>query len=89
MRKGMSPPLLVFLVGSYRQCCWQRAVPRVTLRLHTDVACVFCHVWVYGTPWTAAHQVPVSMGFPRQEYWSRLPFPPPEDLPELGTTKIH
>ena len=50
MRKGMSPPLLVFMVGSYRQCCWQRAVPRVTLRLQRDVACVFCHVWVYGTP---------------------------------------
>ena len=31
--------------------------------------------------WTAAHQAPLSMGFPRQEYWSGLPFPPPEDLP--------
>ena len=27
------------------------------------------------TPWTLAHQAPQSMGFPRQEYWSRLPFP--------------
>ena len=36
------------------------------------------------TPWTAAHQAPQSMGFPRQEYWSRLPFPPPGDLPDPG-----
>ena len=29
------------------------------------------------TPWTVAHQAPLSMGFPRQEYWSRLQFPSP------------
>ena len=34
--------------------------------------------------WTAAHQAPLSMGFPRQEYWSRLPFSSPGDLPDLG-----
>ena len=33
---------------------------------------------------TVAHQVPPSMGFPRQEYWSGLPFPPPGDLPDTG-----
>ena len=32
------------------------------------------------TPWTTAHQAPLSMGFPRQEYWSELPFPSPGDL---------
>ena len=31
-----------------------------------------------------SHQALLSMGFPRQEYWSRLPFPPPEDLPDPG-----
>ena len=36
------------------------------------------------TTWTIAHQAPLSMGFPRQEYWSRLPFPSPEDLPDPG-----
>ena len=36
------------------------------------------------TPWTAARQAPLPMEFPRQEYWSRLPFPPPEDLPDPG-----
>ena len=28
------------------------------------------HVWLFGTPWTVAHQAPLSMEFPRQEYWS-------------------
>ena len=33
------------------------------------------------TPWTVACQTPLSMGFPRQEYWSGLPFPSPGNLP--------
>ena len=36
------------------------------------------------TPWTVAHQALLSMGFPRQEYWSGLPFPSPGDLPDPG-----
>ena len=36
------------------------------------------------TPWPIAHQAPLSMGFLRQEYWSGLPCPPPEDLPSPG-----
>ena len=35
-------------------------------------------------PWTVACQASLSMGFPRQEYWSGLPFPPPGDLPDPG-----
>ena len=34
--------------------------------------------------WTEASQTSLSMGFITQEYWSRLPFPPPRDLPEPG-----
>ena len=37
------------------------------------------------TPWTIAHQAPLPMGFSRQEYWSGLVFPSPEDLPDPGT----
>ena len=33
------------------------------------------------TPWTVARQAPLSMGFSRQEYWSKVPFPSPGDLP--------
>ena len=36
------------------------------------------------TPWTVAHQAPLSMGFPREERWSGLPFPSPGDLPNPG-----
>jgi len=36
------------------------------------------------TPWTLAHQAPLSMEFSRQEYWSELPFPSPGDLPDPG-----
>ena len=36
------------------------------------------------TPWTVVRQAPLSMEFPSQEYWSGLPFSPPEDLPDPG-----
>ena len=41
-------------------------------------------VQLFVTPWTVAHQASLSMGFSRQEYWSGLPFPSPEDLPDPG-----
>ena len=41
-------------------------------------------VHLFETLWTSAHQAPLSMGFSRQEYWRRLPCPPPEDLPDPG-----
>ena len=43
------------------------------------------HVRLFVTPWTVAYQAPPSMEFSRQEYWSGLPFPSPEDLPNSGT----
>ena len=39
---------------------------------------------LFETPWTVAHQAPLSMGFSRQEYWSGLPRPPLGDLPDTG-----
>ena len=46
-------------------------------------ACVFTlsGVQLFAAPWTIARQVPLSMGFPRQEYWSQLPFHAPGHLP--------
>ena len=41
-------------------------------------------VQLFATPWTIAYQAPPSMGFSRHEYWSRLPFPSPGDLPRPG-----
>ena len=46
------------------------------------------HVWLFATPWTVACQAPLSIGFSREEYWDRLPFPPPWDLRLLGDTKV-
>ena len=40
------------------------------------------------TLWTVAHQAPLSMGFPRQEYWSGLPFPSLGDLPDPGIEPV-
>ena len=39
---------------------------------------------LFATPWTVAHQAPLSVGFSRQEYWSGLPCPPSGDLPDSG-----
>ena len=50
-------------------------------------ACVlscFSRVQLFVTLWTVARQAPLFTGFPRQEYWSGLPFPPPGDLPDPG-----
>ena len=41
---------------------------------------LFSHVRLFATPWTVAHQAPLSMGFLWQEYSSGLPFPSPGDL---------
>ena len=41
----------------------------------------FSCVWLFATPWTVVHQVPLSMKFSRQEYRNGLPCPAPEDLP--------
>ena len=61
-------------------------VPRCTLALSkvkVKMKSLSC-VPLFATPWTVAYQVPPSMGFSRQDYWSRLPFPSPEDLPNPG-----
>ena len=54
-----------------------------SLLVHTVLSC-FNRVQLCVTLWTTAYQAPLSMGFSRQEYWSGLPCPPPEDLPNPG-----
>ena len=54
-----------------------------SLLANTYIQSLSC-VWLFVTPWTAALQAPLSMRFPRQEYWSGLPFPSPGDLPDPG-----
>ena len=48
-----------------------------SLHIH---ACVLGYVQLFGTPWAIVCQVPLPMGFSRQEYWGGLPVPTPEDL---------
>ena len=43
---------------------------------------LFSRVWFFVTPYTVAHLAPLSMGLFRKQYWSRLPFPSPKDLPK-------
>ena len=45
----------------------------------------YSRVRLFMRVWTVARQAPLSKGFPRQQHWSRLPFPPPGDLPDPGT----
>ena len=48
------------------------------------VCALLSHVWLFASPWTVAHQTPLSRGFSRREYWSGWPFPTPEHLPHPG-----
>ena len=57
----------------------------VSLQAHYSVRMLlllsrFSHVRLCATPWTAAYQAPLSMGFSRQEYWSGVPLPSPIHL---------
>ena len=55
---------------------------------HSTCVCVPSHlsrVCLFATPWTVARQAPLSMGFPRQEYWSGWPVASPRGLPSPGT----
>ena len=54
--------------------------------MHPCVLHRFSHVQLFVTLWTVVRQVPLSMEFSRQEYWSRLPFPSPGDLPDPRIT---
>ena len=48
----------------------------------------FSHIWLLATLWIVTHQVPLSMGFSRQEYWSELPFSFPGDLSDPGIKPV-
>ena len=46
--------------------------------------CLISHAQLFASPWTIARQALLSMGFPREEHWKGLPFPPPGTLPDPG-----
>ena len=73
MNTGIAP---VFFFFSY-------CIPQTSMISGTCCA-VLSHVQLLVSPWTVAHQAPLSMGILRQEYWSGLPCPPPGALPNPG-----
>ena len=81
--ESYSPPLSSYpaLPAQFSLHC--RSFPTL-LRTHGCAPSHFSRVRLFVTPWTAARQAPLSMGFSRQEYWGGLPCPPPGDLPGLG-----
>ena len=58
--------------------------PNVIYKLSHSKVKSLSHVRLFVTLWTVAYQASPSMGFSGQEYWSRLPFPSPGDLPDPG-----
>ena len=67
--KKLNPKERIWYPKAGKQCTRALSLSRIRL---------------YATPWTVAHQAPLSSEFCRQEYWSRLPFPSPGDLPDPG-----
>ena len=70
------------------QVCRAPVYMKLNLLSPINQSCVLNHAvlsdWLFATPWTVAHQAPLSMGFYRQGYWSGLPFPSSGDLPNPG-----
>ena len=60
----------------------------IHLHIHILLFSLLNHVPFFATPWPVAHQAPLSVAFPREEYWSGLPFPSPGDLPGSGIKPI-
>ena len=70
---------------------WHAAVHRVTKSwtwLSDWITTVLSHLWVFLAPWTVTHQAPLSMEFSMKEYWSRLSFPAPRDIPILRIERM-
>ena len=71
------PQLFSYQLRAYVKQLWLKPV-------WCCCAQMLSRVWLFVTPWTVPRPAPLSMGFPRQECWSRLPFPSPGDLPHPG-----
>ena len=71
---------LYTLIGRMVQILWRKFSNKYCVHAHS-----LNRVQLFVTPWTVAHQVPLFLVLPRQEYWSELPFPPPGNLPNKGT----
>ena len=78
------PVCALWLMLTLPSSPWVKATENRTA-FHTDCVCVcVCESLSFVTPWTVVHQSSLSMEFSRQEYWSGLPIPYPEGLPDPG-----
>ena len=77
--RGMDPQYGLREGNCIFQFAWN-----ISTHAHYICVCVFSSIQLFVTPQTADLQAPLSMGFPRQEYWSGFPFPSLEDLPDPG-----
>ena len=68
--------------------CFRMHLDKYQVILRVPVLSRFSHVQLFVTLWTVAHQDPLSMGFPRQEYWNGLPFPSSGNLPHPGIEPV-
>ena len=69
----------LYIIGSHLR--WPGVLILLTVG---DMSKVYGCPTLWTPPWTVAHQTPLSLEFSWQEYWSRLPFPSPEDVPDPG-----
>ena len=67
--------------------CVPTSISYAYISIHVVVQSL-SRVQLFATPWMVAHQVPLSMGLFRQEYWRGLPFPSPGDLPDPRTEPV-
>ena len=77
-----------------KTCCCKVKILRLFRLLVYYCSCFIAVVYSlspvqpFATPWTVAHRASLSMRFSRQEFWHRLPFPPPGDLPDPGIEPV-
>ena len=69
---------------------WAELYEPLLLLVQTTIcyALSLSRIWLLVTPWTVARQASLAMGLPRQEFWSGLLFPPPEDLIDPGIEPV-
>ena len=75
---------LALLIGKYLKSGKELYAGGKKVKAKVKMKLLSC-VQLFGTPWTVAHEVPASMEFSRQEYWSGLPFPSPGNPPNPET----
>ena len=80
--QALLSPHCVLAQATWRWACLCGTEPRTLRCLVAKLCPTLCD------PWTIACQAPLSMRFPRQEYWSGLPFPSPGDFPSPGIEPV-